>query len=325
MRNGRRAGVTVLFAALAAGPFAGCGKNSADAWADRPGPKVVASFPPVGCFAMNVAGDNAQVRTLMSTTGPHHFEPTDKDARVIRGADLFVVNGIGLDTAPAERLKAGSGNAALRLVDLGATLDKKCLLEGSCTHDHGAGHDHEHGDDPHVWLHPDHAATFTQGIAAALKEADPANAGQYDARAAAYVAALKKLKADGLDLFKDKPRAVKRMVTFHDSLAYFSEAFGLDVLGVIQANPGVEPNAKQMSKLVDLCKIGNVRVIAVEPQYSGNTSARAVLDELKRKGVEGVEMVEIDTLETARPGDLTPGWYEARMRANLQALAGAMK
>ncbi len=38
---------------------------------------------------------------MMTTTGPHHFNPTDKDARLLRRADLFFVNGIGLDRRQA--------------------------------------------------------------------------------------------------------------------------------------------------------------------------------------------------------------------------------
>jgi zinc transport system substrate-binding protein len=69
-----------------------------------------------------------------------------------------------------------------------------------------------------------------------------------------------------------------------------------------------------------------VRLLAVEPQYTANTSAKAILDELRRDGaVADPALVEIDPLETVTPQALTPAWYEERMRANLDALARAMK
>src|SRR5262245_56233971 len=75
----------------------GCG-NTEDDWPkDKAGPKVVVSFAPLYCFAMNVADNDAVVRNLLTTSGPHHFQPTDRDARLLRRADLFFVNGLGLE------------------------------------------------------------------------------------------------------------------------------------------------------------------------------------------------------------------------------------
>jgi multidrug efflux pump subunit AcrB len=59
--------------------------------------------------------------------------------------------------------------------------------------------------------------------------------------------------------------------------------------------------------------------------YLSNYATQNVVDELKRGGVPDVVLVEIDPLETAVEADLNPGWYEAKMRANIDALANALK
>jgi ABC-type Zn uptake system ZnuABC Zn-binding protein ZnuA len=302
----------------------GCGGGD-DVWPDRPGPKVVVSFAPVYCWAVNVAGDDAVVKNMMTTTGPHDFNPTDTDARLVRRADLFFINGLGLDNDLAGAVKRGSGNNRLAVIDLGARLPADQLLEGQCNHDH-AGHDHkhDHGTDPHVWLNPDYAVTMTEAIRDELKKADPGNAANYDRRAAEYVGKLRTLKAEGLEKLKGKTD--RKLVSFHESLAYFARSFDLTVTGVVQKTPGQEPNTDELAKLIDLCKAQKVRLVAVEPQYTANTSAKAVLDELARKGaVTDAALVEIDPMETVTPAALTPAWYEERMRANLDALARAMK
>ena len=51
------------------------------------------------------------------------------------------------------------------------------------------------------------------------------------------------------------------------------------------------------------------------------SSAEEILKGLRRKGVADAAMVEIDPLETCRADDLTPDWYERKMRQNLDALA----
>jgi hypothetical protein len=66
-----------------------------------------------------------------------------------------------------------------------------------------------------------------------------------------------------------------------------------------------------------------VRAICHEPQYPAAT-AKTIIDEMKRNGVEAA-LVEFDPMETAVPGELNAGWYEARMGANIDNLARALK
>jgi ABC-type Zn uptake system ZnuABC Zn-binding protein ZnuA len=324
----RLAGVAVL-AAVVPLVFLGCvGKppEAADPlWpADHKGPKVVVSFAPLYCFAVNVAGDDAVVRNVMTTTGPHDFSPTERDVRVVTKADLFFVVGMGLDDSQAERMKEGSGNTNLKIIELAEKLPKDKLCEGKCNHAHH-GDDHKHDLDPHVWLSPDHAALMVNMIRDELKAADPAHAAGYDARAAAYIKKLEAVKADGLALLKDKKD--NRLISFHDSMAYFEKAFNLDVRDVLTKKPGQEPEEKAMRKLIRVATDEHkpTRVIAVEPQYSTSTSGEALKKELIAKGMKDVALVEFDTLETVKPDDLTAEWYERKMRANLEALAKALK
>ncbi|MBA4066787.1 MAG: hypothetical protein C0501_24385 [Isosphaera sp.] len=324
VRTGRgrwRAGLLGLALSVA-----GCGGPADDGWpADKAGPKVVVSFAPLYCFALNVAGDDAVVRLLPAAAGgAHHFQPTDRDALLLRRADLFLVNGLGLEGGKPAQVKKASGNANLKVVELGGRIPEKLLRQGVCHHDHGDDDPHDHGTDPHVWLGPDTAVYLVQGIRDELKAADPAHEADYDRRAAAYVAKLRKLKADGLDMLKDKRD--RRLVTFHDSMAYFAHDFDLKIEGVVQKVPGTEPNDKYLKDLIRKCS-GNppVRVICAEPQYANSGAGRELVKTLQYKGVADAALVELDPLETATAEQLDAGWYEARMRANLDALAKAMR
>jgi ABC-type Zn uptake system ZnuABC Zn-binding protein ZnuA len=262
----------------------------------------------------------------MTTTGPHEFNPTDKDARLVSKADLLFIIGLGLDEEPAKLMKSGSGNTKLKVVELAEkdTIPEDKLCEGHCDHaDHGP--DHQHGKDPHVWLSPELAVLMVNTIRDELKKADPAHAAGYDSRAAAYVAKLNELKNYGLEKFKGK--ADNRLVSFHDSMSYFAETYKLDIRGVLTQKPGQEPDEKQMKKLIRLCTDATkpTRVIAVEPQYSTNTSGDALRKELVHAKVKDPVLVEFNTLETVRPDELTPDWYEKEMRKNIDRLADALK
>jgi ABC-type Zn uptake system ZnuABC Zn-binding protein ZnuA len=325
-RGFRRTGfLAALGSALFMFLFPGCSSRD-DVWPkDHSGPKVVVSFAPLYCFAVNVAGEDAVVRNMMTTSGPHHFNPTDRDARLLQRADVFLINGLELEGDKPATLAKSSGNKALKVVDLGALIPAEKLLEGSCHHDHGDGAPHVHGKDPHVWLSPDYAILQVQGIRDALKAADPAHAAGYDQRAAAYIEKLQQLKEHGVSQFSNKTD--RKIVTFHDSMTYFARTFDINIVGVVQKNPGSEPNGKDLAELIGLCADAKnpVRVITVEPQYSTSSSANEVVKELRHRNVPDPVLVEFDPLETVTPGELTPEWYVSRMRANIEALARAMK
>lgn len=291
---------------------------------DHPGPKVVVSFAPLYCFAASVAGDDAVVRNVMTAKGPHDFDPTAADMELVTQGDIFFVVGLGLDEKKAEVMRDGSGNRNLNIVKLGDKLDKKHLCEGFCTHaDHGA--DHKHATDPHVWLSPEIAVLLVGFIRDELKAKDPAHAAGYDARAAAYIEKLNSLKTYGTAKFQTKED--KRVVSFHDSLAYFEDCFKLNVRGVLTKTPGQDPSPKEMRELIAICtkKSSPVRVILTEPQYSTSNSGEALKKELAAAGVVDPVLVEFDPLETVRPDELTPDWYERKMRDNIDRLAEKMK
>ena len=316
-----------LAGAAAAALVCGC-PTPPPAWPARPGLKVLASFAPVYCFAANVVGDAGTVRAVMTTQGPHHFDPRPSDARLVRDADLFFVNGLGLEDRTAATMAKGSGNARLVPIALGDRLDPKTLLRGGCGHDHPghdhAGHSHDaDAPDPHVWMGLDNAVRMVEAIRDEVSKADPGHAADYARRAAEYTARLDRLKAEGAELLKAKTE--RKFVTFHGSLGYFARTFGLEVAAVVQVVPGTDPTANELNELVKVCVEHKVRVIAVEPQYTTRTSAQRLREELAGKGVADVKLVPIDPLETAPDAALTPAWYEDTMRTNLRELAAALR
>jgi ABC-type Zn uptake system ZnuABC Zn-binding protein ZnuA len=285
---------------------------------------VLAFFPPLYSLAAQVAGDDAQVLSLLSTRGPHDYEPKPADARKLHRADLFLVNGLGLDDPIAAKLAPTGGNPKLKVVELAERIPESMLLPaGLDVHGHGDGHEHG-AHDPHVWLGIPEAILLADGIRDELAQLDPAHADGYRRRAAALADRLHKLQADGTAALAAKQEKPPRLLTHHDALRYFARSFGAEVVAAIRM-PGGEPSAKRLNELVGLCLEKHVRLIAVEPQYPTNTGAQTILQELRRRGVADAAFVELDTLETADVADLTPDFYERTMKSNLDTLAGALK
>ncbi|MCE9531441.1 MAG: metal ABC transporter substrate-binding protein [Planctomycetes bacterium] len=303
----------------------GCEKKPDNAWPDKPGKKVLTSFPPIHCFVINVTGDAAVVKPLLTTKGPHgHGEKTPLELKLATSCDAMFINGLTIDDSIGSQIKKATTNTNFNLVVLGDRLDKNKLLEGACQHDHkNEGHaDHDHGYDPHVWLSASLARSMVASIRDEMKRIDPANAAGYDERAGKYIAKLEQLEQDGRALLKDKTE--RKIIAFHDSLQYFGQCYGIKVEGFIQKEPGTEPSRGELDELIKMCKEKKIRVIAVEPQYPRNTSAQTILSELKAAGIDA-SFVEIDPLETADESELSPDLYERKMRSNLENLAKVLR
>ena len=133
-------------------------------------------------------------------------------------------------------------------------------------HDDHAHHGHDHGEsDPHVWLDPANAKILARAMAAALSEADPANAATYAANLQALEADLDGLIAEvAADL---APVQGQPFVVFHDAYQYFERRFGMAATGSITVSPEVVPGAQRVGEIRE--KIQNLSAACVfsEPQF----------------------------------------------------------
>lgn len=325
----RRATVVLMAGLLVA--LAGCGR-AIDPWQGDTGtPRVVVTIPPLYAFVRAVGGDRVAIRSLCTATGPHHYQLDTKDARLLTKADLLLAVGLRLDDPFADPMRPMAQRPDLPYVKLGQRLaEKKMLLELKHSHEHGGDdeHHHHHGKwDPHVWLGIPAVIEMVGGIRDELARIDPDHADEYRANAAAYVEKLRALRADGLRQLEDA--RTRRIISFHEALGYLAASFDLEIADVIEQGPGDEPTGAHLAKLVRRCQDPDspIGAITVEPQYPKSSSAAIVQRELRSKGLD-VPLVEIDPLETADPDALREegaGWYEARLRRNLQALAKALR
>src|SRR6185503_8543646 len=56
-----------------------------------------------------------------------------------------------------------------------------------------------------------------------------------------------------------------KVVTYHKSLTYFLEHFGLEQVGTIEPKPGIEPSPSYVNALIPKLKSAGVKLVLVEP------------------------------------------------------------
>jgi zinc transport system substrate-binding protein len=287
--------------------------------------RVVASFLPIYAHTARVAGDRAEVTMLLKAdSGPHDYQLTPEDVKRIADADLFMINGSGIEEWLGDLVDA-AGSARLKVIDTGAGVESSVSpaaieiagIPQAKSHDHGhdeKGHHHHHDEDganPHYWLDPVTAMEQTRAIARALVAADPSNASAYEANATAYLAELEKLHLEFQAAMDALPG--KNLITFHDAFPYLARRYGLNYVGYIEAFPEKDPTPGQLKSLVGAIGKHQVKVLFAETGYSP-----AILRSLAEQ--TGARVAELDTLEV---GEADANAYLLRMRNNLKALQKA--
>ena len=274
-------------------------------------PRVVTSLFPIYCWASIVAGTNADVENLLPPRAElHEYAFTPGDARRLSQADLIVVNGLNLEGWLPKFLRSAP-DVRQRLVTVSAGL-KAELIAGEHHHGHSEGEHAAHAN-PHFWLDPQLAAHGVSNILVALQRIDPAHADAYTSNAQAYITRLNKL--DG-DIRQTLATVTNRaLVTYHDAFPYFTRRYGLEVAGVVEEVPEVNPTPKYLSRLRATMRERNIDVIFVAP--GGRTRiARRIAEDLR------VNLVELDTLETGAP---SPSAYVELMMTNALVLQKHLK
>jgi zinc/manganese transport system substrate-binding protein/manganese/iron transport system substrate-binding protein len=251
----------------------------------------------------SVGGSRADVHSIIPPgVGPEDYEPKPDDARLLADAQLIVSNGVGLDDFLNRLLESGSGGKTPRLV-LGEGIDP-ILVDAE--------------PNPHFWLDPTLVKTgYLPKIVTALSALAPADATTFQANAAAYGTQLDALDAELKAKVETIPVANRRLVTFHDAFPYFARHFGFELIGVVVANVGQEPNAAELAALVQKVRAAGVKAVFSEAQFNPKL-AQTLADEAGIKTV--VTTLYNDALGPA-PADSYPGM----MRWNVDKIVEALR
>ena len=224
----------------------------------------------------------------------------------IEEASLILRNGIGLDDWLDDTLKAGSSAKVVTVTD-GITLRR---VEESGK---------EVGD-PHVWHDPDNDKVMVDNIAAALEGADPGNKSTYEANAESYKMALDDTKKQVQMIINEIPPENRKLVTNHDALGYFANAFGLTIVGAVipSVSTEAEPSAQDTAALLDTIKKENVKAIFAESSVNPKLATTLAHD----AGVKIVDDLYGDSLGEPGSGADT---VHGMLLANARKIADALK
>jgi ABC-type Zn uptake system ZnuABC Zn-binding protein ZnuA len=288
---------------------------------------VIATTSVFADLAQLALGNNVTIETIVPAgVDVHTFEPSPADAQKLAGADLIVMNGLGLDEWALSLLEA-AGKGEEDVLELAEGIDESnawVYLEGE-EHDEEAGEEHseeegeEHGHggtDPHIWLDPKGAAIYVNRIAARVAAELPERAAEIESARDAGLAEIAALDEELRVGFAAVEASARKIVTFHDAFGYFARAYEIEIVGVAVEAPGQEPSAKEIAALIDAIKAAGVTSVFSEAQFPSK-----VLDQVAAEtGATVLENLYSDAL-----GDAPANSYLGAMRANASAILASFK
>ncbi len=242
--------------------LAGC-RSSDDAGSTE----IVATTTQVADIASNVAGDHVEVHGILTPNAdPHDYEPRPSDAAAIANAEVVITSGGEVDEWVDELIEsAGTDTQVVSLMESASVVRE------------------EAGEvDPHWWQDPRNAVAATVAIRSALSAADPGGAAFYEKSAVTYARSIERTDKAISDCMDSLPREQRKLITSHDSLGYFADRYGIEVVGaaVPALSTQAQPSSGETADLVDLIKTERVRAVFPEAGLSGDLE-KAIAGEAK--------------------------------------------
>lgn len=294
--------------------------------------RVVTSFYPTYILTINLTDGISDIKvdslTDFSAGCLHDYQLTTEDMKLLSNADVFIINGGGMEEYLEDVLDS---YPHLNVINLSNGID---MLESEV---------HEGGDNPHVWLDPDlymlqienarkGLANYIQGdkiIKGNSKDYSLDNNNDYNkeviaqlnSNANAYLENVAALADDMnlmLNMVKDmvqNKNISNKVVVFHDSFAYLSNKAGLEVAHTVEIDEDRPLSASEVAEVINAIRQEGIQYLFTEEQYDDTISDR-IKDETD---------ASVYIIDSAVTGDASKDSYLKAMRRNIDTLKKAFE
>jgi zinc/manganese transport system substrate-binding protein len=263
--------------------------------------EVVASFTILADLARNVGGERVLVTSLVGPNGDvHSYVPTPADAKVLAGAKVIVINGLGLEGATARFMETAAKNAQVVVASTGvAPLRLGRQL------------------DPHAWQSVPNAKIYVSNIRDALISADPSDKALFEVNAAAYLQRLDALDAEVKAEIVKIPPERRELISTHDAFGYLGSGYGIAFIAPHGVSTEAEGSARDIAHLIKQIRAEHIPAVFLE-----NVADPRVMEQIARESGARVGGTLYSDALTAPDGPAPT--YIDLMRHNVRQLVSAL-
>lgn len=301
--------VTALTVLLLGSFVPGCGRGEDEGTKLR----VVSTVSPITSIVENIGGDRIELEGVVPEgVNSHIFEPQPSLARLLADADLIIANGLFLEQPTLELAEANKKDETpiLLLGDRSITREQ---WEFDFSFPESEGHPN-----PHLWPDPKLGLKYAELTQEQLASLDPDNTDYYKENLEAFRERIDAMDAAIRQSVATIPVENRRLVTYHDSWAYFALSYGMEVIGAVQPSDFAEPSAREVAELID-----QVKELGLPAVFGSEEFPSDVLETIAREGnTTFVDQLADDDLPGA-PGDPDHS-YLGLMRQNMRIMIPAL-
>ena len=275
--------------------------------------RVVTTVAPITSIVENIGGDRIQLEgAVPEGINSHTFEPQPSLARLLSDADLIIANGLFLEE-PTLQLAEANKKADTPILLLGDRAISREQWQFDFSFPESQGHPN-----PHLWPDPALGLKFAELTQAQLASMDPGNADYYRQNLEAFRERIEAMDAAIRASVATIPPENRRLVTYHDSWAYFALSYGMEVIGAVQPSDFAEPSAREVAELIDQVKELELPAIFGSEEFPSD-----VLETIAREGnTTFIDKLTDDDLPGA-PGDPEHS-YLGLIQRNMQIMIPAL-
>ena len=275
--------------------------------------KVVTTVSPITSIVENIGGPRISLEGVVPEgVNSHTFEPTPSMAKLMAGADLIIINGLFLEEPTLALAESNKKDDAVSraLGDRAVTPD-----EWQCdfTFPESAGHPN-----PHLWPDPNLGLRYAELVQDRLAALDPDNAAYYAGNLEIFRGKVEKMDQAIRAAVATVPEGNRKLLTYHDSWAYFAKQYGMEVIGAVQPSNFSQPSVREVAELID-----QVKELGLPAVFGSEVFSSDVLEAIASEAdAQFIDDLADDDLP-GKPGD--PGHtYLGLMKQNLTAMIPAL-
>ena len=224
-----------------------------------------------------VAGNKVEVESFSKgTQDPHYIEAKPSYMLKASRADLLVSVGLELEVGWLPLILRGARNPKLREGGEGSFIAGdfiETLEKPTAAISRADGDVHPEGN-PHFLLDPFNALKIAEKLKEKLKKLDPKNSSEYESNFRKFSSTLTlKVKQ-----WKKRVKFGTKVITYHKTLTYFYNRFGIKNVSLLEPKPGVPPSAGHILGVMKKARSEGVKLAIVENYFDPAVANRVSKD-----------------------------------------------
>jgi manganese/iron transport system substrate-binding protein len=217
-------------------------------------PKVVVTHSVLCDLTKQIAATTVEVICLLTPgTDPHIYKLTPGARQSIEDAQLLMYGGYNFEPDLIKAIK-GSSNPAPKIAvnEVAVPQPQQFAEDGKSTAD------------PHVWQNAQNGIKIVETISARLETLLPAQSATYQQNTKKLTSEIAQIDTWIKLQINTIPAEKKILFTTHDSLGYYSKAYGIPVAGLEGLSTESKPTAARTKELVEKIKKAKIPTIYAE-------------------------------------------------------------